>query len=89
MIQNTFHPNSIPISELRKKFGDIEMALPYVDYFILTKKGKPFATLSATTEVKKSVIKKMAGSLKNTDLNNDMIWEEVFKRKSRRKLITL
>lgn len=81
--------NIIPISELRRKFGEIEAALPYIDYFIITKKGKPFATLSATPEVKKSVIKKLAGVFKNSDLDNDKFWGEILRKKSRKKTIRL
>ena len=66
--------NLIPISDLRKKFGEIEAVLPYVDYITITKKGRPFATLRATMEVKKSIINKLAGSFKNTDLDDDRLW---------------
>lgn len=81
--------NIIPISDLRKKFGVIEAALPYVDHFILTKKGKPFATLTATFDLKKNVIKKCAGAFKDLGLDNDKIWEAVLMKKSRQKSITL
>lgn len=89
MIISGVDPKTIPISELRKRFGEIETALPYVDYFVLTKKGRPFATLSATSEVKKNIIKKLAGSFRNTDIDNDKIWRLVLKRKSRKKPINL
>lgn len=79
----------VAISDLRKKFGEIEAMLPYIEYITITKKGKPFATLSATSEVKKSVIKKFAGSLIGTDMDNDEIWKEVLKRKSRKKPVRL
>jgi len=79
----------IPISELRKRFGEIEAMLPYVEYFTITKKGKPFALLTATDQVKKSVIGKFAGALKNTDLDNDLLWKEVFKKKSRKNKIKI
>lgn len=81
--------NVVAISDLRKKFGEIEAMLPYIEYLTITKKGKPFATLSATLEVKKSIIKNLAGSLKNTDMDNDGLWKEILKRKSRKKPIRL
>lgn len=81
--------NIVAISDLRKKFGEIEAMLPYIEYITITKKGKPFATLSATSEVKKSVLKKFAGSFKSTDMDDDKIWKEVLKRKSRKKPIRL
>ncbi|KKP61452.1 MAG: hypothetical protein US48_C0020G0009 [Candidatus Levybacteria bacterium GW2011_GWA2_37_36] len=79
----------IPISDLRRKFGEIEALLPYVENFTITKKGRPFATLTATDDIKKSIIKKYAGAFKNTDLDNDSIWGEVLKKKSRKKQIKI
>lgn len=81
--------NVIAISDLRKKFGEIEAALPYVDFFTITKKGKPFATITATNDVKKSIIKNCAGLLKNTDLDNNNVWKEALKKKSRKKAFSL
>lgn len=79
----------IPISDLRRKFGEIEALLPYVENFTITKKGRPFATLTATDDVKKSIIKKFAGAFKNTDLDKNSIWSEVLKKKSRKKSIKI
>lgn len=81
--------NTIAISELRKRFGEIEEALPFVDHFIVTKKGVPFAVLSATPWVKRKLMKKSAGALKGTALENDDTWADVLKRKSRDKDIIL
>lgn len=89
MINNIYTDKTIAISDLRRKFGEIEKALPFVDHFILTKKGRPFATLAATSAVKKSLMKKTAGALRRTSFDNDALWKEVFKRKSRLKDITL
>ncbi len=79
----------IPISDLRRKFGEIEALLPYVENFTITKKGRPFATLTATDDIKKSIIKKYAGTFKNTDLDSDSIWKEVLIKKSRKKQIKI
>ena len=79
----------IPISDLRRKFGEIEALLPYVENFTITKKGRPFATLTATNDVKRSIIKKYAGAFKNTDLDSDSIWKEVLIKKSRKKQIKI
>ncbi|OGK23565.1 hypothetical protein A2954_02465 [Candidatus Roizmanbacteria bacterium RIFCSPLOWO2_01_FULL_37_12] len=81
--------NIVAISDLRKKFGDIEAMLPYVESITITKKGKPFAILSATDEVKRSVIRKYAGAWKNSELDDDKLWKKVLTRKSRRKPIRL
>jgi hypothetical protein len=79
----------IPISQMRKKFGEIETMLPYVDHITITKKGKPLAIITAAPEIKRSMIKKYAGSLKGSELDNEKIWKRVFKRKSRKKPIKL
>lgn len=89
MINNAYADKTIPISDLRRKFGNIERVLPYVDHFIITKKGKPFATLAATLAVKKSLMRRTAGVLKGTNLDNDALWKEVLKRKCRVKDISL
>ena len=77
----------ISINDLRRRFGEIEKELPHVNRFIITKKGKPFAILSADPEIKRKRLLEMAGIWKNTDLDDDKLWKEVLKRKSRRKTI--
>lgn len=77
----------ISINDLRRRFGEIEKALPHVNRFIITKKGKPFAILSADPEIKRKRLLEMAGIWQNTDLDDDKLWKEVLKRKSRRKTI--
>lgn len=89
MRMTTVNENTIAISDLRRKFGEIEEALPFVDHFILTKKGKPFAVLSATTSIKREHMKKTAGAFKNTKLATDAFWKEVLKKKSRKADIAL
>ncbi len=79
----------VAISDLRKRFGEIEEELPFVDHFVLTKKGKPFAILSATPQVKRNLMEKTAGAFKDTSLANEDIWKEVLKRKSRKEKIRL
>ncbi|OGD86798.1 hypothetical protein A2164_03410 [Candidatus Curtissbacteria bacterium RBG_13_35_7] len=77
----------IAISELRRRFGEIEKALPYVNRFIITKKGKPFAILSADPALKKNKLLEMVGIWKNTELDDDKLWKDVSKHKSRKKII--
>lgn len=89
MNMNNFNDNTIAISDLRRKFGEIEEALPFVDHFILTKKGRPFAILSATPMAKKEAMKKTAGVFKGTKLATDTFWKDVLKRKSRKENIAL
>lgn len=84
-----FNNNTIAISDLRRKFGEIEEALPFVDHFVLTKKGRPFAILSATPSIKKEKMKKTAGAFKGTKVATDAFWKDVLRRKSRKESITL
>jgi hypothetical protein len=85
----TLPTNIISINDLRRNFGEVEKVLPSVGYFIVTKKGKPFAVLSATPESKKELMEKTAGALKDTSLDNDSLWEEILTKKSRKKDIAL
>lgn len=83
---NTF---IIPITELRRKFGEVTASLPEIDSLILTKKGRPFAVLKATKEAKMEILKRSAGAWKGTALDSDKVWKKVFKRKSRKTKISL
>lgn len=80
---------TIPISELRKRFGEIEQALPYTDRIVITKKGKPFASISAVPSVKQERMRTFAGALHDTALDNDALWDGVKQKKSRKGPITL
>ncbi len=81
--------NTISINDLRRNFGEIEKMLPLVSFLIVTKKGKPFAVLSATPSLKKEFMKKTAGALKGTELDDDTLWQEALIKKSRKEDITL
>lgn len=80
---------TISINDLRRKFGEIEKKLPFLDYMVVTKKGKPFAVLSATLATKRELMKETAGIFKGTKLETADIWKEVLKKKSRREDITI
>lgn len=86
---NTLYKRIVPITELRRNFGEITENLAKVDSLILTRGGKPFAILRAIPEEKAKLLKKTAGAWKGTDLDNDMLWREVFKRASRKASIRL
>lgn len=79
----------IPISDLRRRFGVIERQLPFTDHFLITKKGRPFAVLSAAPHVKRQLMKSTAGSLKGTALDNDKIWKEILRKKSRKEEVKI
>ena len=80
---------TISINDLRRKFGEIEKTLPFVDQYVVTKKGKPFALLTATPMVKRELMKKTAGAFKGTPLDKEGLWKEVLKKKSRKEEIVL
>lgn len=79
----------IPITELRRNFGKVTKKLAKIDYLILTKGGEPFAIIKAAPEEKKKILMKVAGAWKNTALDNNKLWEKVFKRKSRKSPVRL
>lgn len=76
-------PDIVAISDLRKRFGEIEKRLPFTDYITLTKKGKPFAILKAAPSVKRAMMRRSAGRLKGTSVDNDAFWQDVLKKKSK------
>lgn len=80
---------TVSINDLRRRFGEIERELPFVDRFILTKKGKPFAVLSATGAAKREIMKNTAGAFKGTSFDKDEFWKDVLKKKSRKKKVTI
>lgn len=79
---------SISVDELRRNFGEIKKELPFVT-FIITDRGKPIGKLSATAEIKKEMMQSTAGAFKGTELDNDALWEDVLKKHSRKKTVTL
>jgi len=79
----------ISITELRRNFGALTARLPEIDALILTKGGEPFAILKAVPAVKRKLLKKAAGSWKNTSLDNDKSVAEILTRRSRKKNILL
>lgn len=79
----------VSITELRRNFGEITANLAKIESLILTRGGEPFAILKATPNEKKKILKEAAGSWKNTLLDDDNLWKEVFKRKSRKNTISL
>lgn len=74
----------IPITDLRRNFGEITEDILSVGSYILTKGGRPFAIMKATPELRRENLKKAMGAWKGTDLNSDKLWKEVFRKKSRK-----
>jgi antitoxin (DNA-binding transcriptional repressor) of toxin-antitoxin stability system len=80
---------TIPITDLRRNFSKVEKLLTTEEIIRVTKKGKWIATLSPSVEYKRNLLKKTAGALKGTDLDDDKLWAEVGKKYSRKKKISL
>ena len=79
----------ISITELRRNFGEITKNLAFKNEIILTRGGEPFAILKAAPNIKRNLLKKAAGSWKNTELDDDEFWKKVLIRKSRKKPVNL
>lgn len=73
----------IPITDLRRNFGEITANLASIDSLILTKGGKPYAILKAAPTIKKKHMHKYFGVWKDTELGDDKLWAEALKKKSR------
>lgn len=74
----------IPVSDFIRKFGDYAEMLPMVDKIILTRDGRPFATVKATPEEKNRELLNFFGLWKGTKLDSDKFWSKVLTRKNRR-----
>ncbi len=86
---NGLHSKIVPITEVRRRFGEITKDLAKTDAVILTKGGAPFAILKAAPEEKKKILTRTAGAWKKTSLDSDTVWKKVFKRKSRKTAVSL
>lgn len=79
----------VPVTELRRRFGELTKNLTTIESLILTRGGKPFAIIKAVPAAKKKVLKKFAGVWKKTFLDNSLFWKRIMKRKSRKERIFL
>lgn len=78
----------VPITDFVRKFGMYADLLPSVNELVLTRGGRPFATVKATPEEKNRELLACAGIWKGTKLDNDTFWKKARTRKNRRKLIS-
>ncbi len=76
----------LPISDFIRKFGMYADLLPIIDELILTRDGRPYASVRAMPEVKNQQLMKAIGGWKGTDLDDDAFWKTVLKRKNRKNL---
>lgn len=83
------YPTVIPITDLRRRFGEITADLASIEPIILTKGGVPFAILKAAPEEKRKKVLATAGALKNTEFGNSRFVEKLLQKKSRRTSIKI
>lgn len=83
------HPTIVPITDLRRRFGEITANLSSSEEILLTKGGELFAVLRAAAPVKNKSLLELAGAWKGTELADDKFWKKVLKRKSRKVPISL
>jgi len=79
----------IPVTDFIRKFGDWAEILPSIDKIILTREGRPFATVKASAEIKNEKLLALAGIWKDTKLEKDSLWEKVLTRKNRKNPVKL
>jgi hypothetical protein len=70
----------VPISDFIRKFGQYADLLPALTEIILTRDGRPFASLRARPEEKNRELASFAGLWKGTSLDRDRLWKDVRKR---------
>lgn len=79
----------IPITDFIRNAGRYADMLATLDTLILTREGRPFATLKATPEEKNRELLGFYGIWKNSPLDNDKLWKHVRRRNSRKSLVKL
>ena len=79
----------IPVTDFIRRFGDWAEILPNIDKIILTREGRPFATVKASAEIKNEKLLALSGIWKNTKLDNNSLWDKVLTRKNRKNTVKL
>ena len=79
----------VPITELRRNFGGVTADLFRFNEVILTRGGKPFATLRPARAAKRVLLKAAAGMWVGTDLDNEAHWAGALKRISSKSALNL
>jgi hypothetical protein len=74
----------IPVTDLRRRFGEITEDLEMMGEIILTKDGRPFAILKAVPTEKRTKLLEFSGAWKGTELDDSKLWTEILTRKSRK-----
>lgn len=79
----------IPVTDFIRNFGMYSDMLAKVDKLILTREGRPFATVEPTPEEKNKQLLSLMGSWDGRLFDNEAVWKEVLTRRSRKKPIKI
>lgn len=79
----------VPITDFIRNFGVYSDLLSKIDKLILTREGRPFATIKATPEEKNKKLLSFAGIFNGTKLEDEKFWKNTLKRKSRKEILLL
>ena len=79
----------IPITDFIRKFGEYADMLSSLDMLILTREGRPFATVAATPEEKNRKLLSLRGTWDGKLFENEAIWKTVLTRRNRKKPIKI
>lgn len=79
----------VSTTDFIRNFGTYADMLPKLDKIILTREGRPFASVKSSPEEKNRQLLRSAGIFKGTPLEDDKFWKKVLKRKSKKKVYDL
>lgn len=79
----------IPITDFIRKFGEYADKLSSLDKIILTREGRPFAQLTATTQEKNRKLLSLRETWDGRLFKNKAIWKKVLARRNRKTKIKI
>ena len=79
----------IPVTDFIRNFGFYSDLLVEVDKLILTREGRPFATVETTPEEKNRKLLSLRGSWDGKLFENDAVWKAVLIRRNRKNPIKI
>ena len=75
----------VPVTDFVRNFASYMASLPGLSEIVLTRDSYPVATIKATSQSKNTELKKLFGVWKGTTLDNDKLWEDVLKRRNKKR----
>lgn len=74
----------ITVTDFIRNFGMYSDMLTKVDKLILTREGRPFATVAPTPEEKNKQLLSLRGEWNGRLFDNEAVWKEVLSRRNRK-----